>query len=257
MIVTLTPNPSVDRTCAVDHLERGAVLRATDSREDPGGKGLNVSRALARSGTATAAVFPVGGAYGRLMLELLEPESIDLRPVRIGWPIRANTTVVEPDGTTTKVNEPGPRLTPDELAALRAEVRAASGQASWIVCCGSLPPGVADDFYADLVAHCREAGARVAVDTSGGPMVAALAARPDLVKPNRIELAEVIGHDLTTLGAVADAAGSLVARGIGTVLVSLGRDGALLVDATRVVHARAAIAAAVSTVGAGDALLAG
>ena len=99
MILTLTPNPSVDRTCAIEHLERGAVIRALDSREDPGGKGLNVSRALALSGTATAAVFPVGGVYGTLMLELLAAEPIELRPVRIGRPIRANTTVVEPDGT--------------------------------------------------------------------------------------------------------------------------------------------------------------
>jgi len=257
VILTLTPNPSVDRTCSIEHLERGAVIRALDSREDPGGKGLNVSRALALNGTATAAVFPVGGVYGTLMLELLAAEPIDLRPVRIGRPIRANTTVVEPDGTTTKLNEPGPELAPAEVGALRDQVRSAAASADWVVCCGSLPPGVAEDFYADLITQCRAAGAKVAVDTSGGPLLAALDANPDLIKPNRVELAEAVGHDLATLGAVADAALSLVSRGVGTVVVSLGRDGALLVDRDQVLHAWASIAAPVSTVGAGDALLAG
>lgn len=257
MIVTLTPNPSVDRTVAVDSLDRGAVMRATSSREDPGGKGINVSRALALNGTPTAAVLPVGGAYGRMMLTLLEPLELDVRPVAIGEAIRANIAVVEPDGTTTKLNEQGPLLRPEELDALRAAVLEASTAARWVVCCGSLPPGVPDDFYAAMVRLCHEAGLKVAVDSSGPPMAAALAAAPDLIKPNRIELAEAVGRDLPTVGDVVDAARGLIAAGVGTVVVSLGRDGALLVDAGQVVHAAAAISRPLSTVGAGDSLLAG
>jgi 1-phosphofructokinase len=257
MIVTLTPNPSVDRTVSVDALDRGAVMRATASREDPGGKGINVSRALALNGTPTAAVLPVGGAYGRLMLTLLEPLGLDVRPVPISEPIRANIAVVEPDGTTTKVNEQGPALQPDEIEALRRTVLDASTEATWVVCCGSLPPGVPDDFYAALVRRAHEAGLKVAVDSSGAPMTEALAAAPDLIKPNRIELAEAVGRELGTVGAVVAAARDLIASGVGTVVVSLGRDGALLVDADRIVHAAASISRPLSTVGAGDSLLAG
>ncbi|HOC13535.1 MAG TPA: 1-phosphofructokinase [Propionicimonas sp.] len=257
MIVTLTPNPSVDRTISVATLERGAVMRATASREDPGGKGLNVSRALALNGTVTAAVLPVGGAYGRMLLALLESGDVDVRPVPIGAAIRANVAIVEPDGTTTKLNEQGPQLHPAELAALRQAVLDAAAGASWVVGCGSLPPGVDDSFYAELVGLCHANGVRVAVDSSGPSMAAALAAAPDLIKPNRIELAEAVGRDLDTVGAVVDASRELVASGVGTVVVSLGRDGALLIDAERVVHAVASINHPLSTVGAGDSLLAG
>lgn len=257
MIVTLTPNPSVDRTVTLPRLERGAVLRATETREDPGGKGLNVSRALAANGTASTAVFPVGGIYGRLMLNLLEGEPITLAAVPISEPIRANITIAETDGTTTKVNEPGPVLTPAEMDALRDAALDASRQARWMVCCGSLPPGLDEDFYAGLIRHCREGGVRVAVDTSGEPMTAALAAKPALIKPNRIELAEAVGRRLSSMADVIDAASALVEDGIETVVISLGRDGALLVDAAGAVHAESQIGSPVSTVGAGDALLAG
>lgn len=257
MIITLTPNPSVDRTVAVSSLDRGSVMRAFETREDPGGKGLNVSRALALHGTPTTAVLPIGGVYGRLMLDLLEPLDVGLKPVRISQAIRANIAIVEPDGTTTKINELGPRLTDDELEGLRTAVREASAGAAWMVCCGSLPPGISDGFYVGLIHSCHAAGLKVAVDSSGGPLTAALAAAPDLIKPNRIELAEAVGHELPTVGAVIAAARILIADGIGTLVVSLGRDGALLVNATEAIQATARVAQPLSTVGAGDALLAG
>jgi 1-phosphofructokinase/6-phosphofructokinase 2 len=257
MIVTLTPNPSLDRTIAVPALQRGTVMRATESREDPGGKGLNVSRALAQNGTATRAVLPIGGVYGGVMLDLLRAEEIDVVPVPIAGAIRANVAIVEPDGATTKVNEQGPCFSAAEVETLRTATATASIGAGWVVCCGSLPPGIDDDFYADLVERCHANGVKVAVDSSGEPMTRALAARPDLIKPNRVELAEAVGHDLPTVGAVIDAARDLVATGIGCVLVSLGRDGALLVDSDRVVQAQARVQNPLSTVGAGDAVLAG
>ncbi len=257
MIVTLTPNPSLDRTIAVPVLRRGAVMRATDSREDPGGKGLNVSRALAQNGTATVAVLPIGGLYGGVMLDLLRAQDVDVVPVPIAGAIRANVAIVEPDGATTKVNEQGPCFSPEEVEALRTATGTASAGAGWVVCCGSLPPGIDDGFYADLVERCHERGVKVAVDSSGEPMTRALAARPDLIKPNRVELAEAVGRDLPTVGDVVEAARALVATGIGCVLVSLGRDGALLVDAERAVRAVARVDNPLSTVGAGDAFLAG
>lgn len=259
MIVTVTPNPSVDRTIGVDALRHGEVNRARTTRVDPGGKGINVSRAIDVHGGATLAVLPVGGAHGRMMTELLQATGVPVLTVPIAESIRANVAIVEPGGATTKVNEPGPLLTADEvvafLHAVRDAVRTAPG--AWIVGCGSLPGGVAGDFYADLVRLAHESGCRAAIDTSGAPLSAAVPAGPDLIKPNRVELGELVGADLGTIGEVVDAARDLIAGGIGEVLVSLGRDGALLVTAEDVVHASAQVERPVSTVGAGDCTLAG
>ncbi len=257
MIVTLTPNPSVDRTIAVDDLRRGEVHRATSSRIDPGGKGINVSRALTAQGVSTLAVLPVGGPEGHLMEELLDHAGVTRRSVPVAGTLRMNVTVVEPDGTTTKLNEPGPTLAEAEVAALLAATADAAHGAAWVVGCGSLPPGAPADLYAVLVARSRELGVRVAIDSSGGPMVAAVAARPHLIKPNRDELAELVDLPLPTLGAVRDAARDLVADGIETVAVSLGADGALVVTDGVVAHVRTTITQRLSTVGAGDCMLAG
>ncbi len=257
MIVTLTPNPSVDRTIAIEGLRRGEVHRATSSRIDPGGKGINVSRALTAQAVATMAVLPVGGPEGHLMEELLDGAGVPRRSVPVGGTLRMNVTVVEPDGTTTKLNEPGPTLSAAEVDALLGATADAARGAAWVVGCGSLPPGAPTDLYAVLVTRARELGVRVAIDSSGPPMVAAVAARPHLIKPNRDELAELVDTPLPTLGAVRDAARDLVADGIETVAVSLGADGALLVTADVVAHVRTTITQRLSTVGAGDCMLAG
>ena len=141
MIVTLTPNPSIDRAIVIDALHRGEVHRATSSRVDPGGKGVNVSRALAAQGAATLAVLPAGGPEGHLMEELLDAAGVARRSVAVAGALRMNISVLEPDGTTTKLNEPGPQLSPDEVDALLAATLHAADGAAWVVGCGSLPPG--------------------------------------------------------------------------------------------------------------------
>lgn len=193
------------------------------------------------------------------MEELLDAAGVARRSVPVAGSLRMNISVLEPDGTTTKLNEPGPQLSPAEVEALlEATLAAAEEQgAAWVVGCGSLPPGAPTDLYAGLVTRLRGRGARIAVDSSGAPMPLAVAARPHLVKPNHEELAELVDHPLTTLGDVHAAARDLVAHGIEVVAVSLGGDGALLVTTDEVVHARATITTPLSTVGAGDCMLAG
>jgi 1-phosphofructokinase len=257
MIVTLTPNPSIDRAVLIDALRRGEVHRASSSRIDPGGKGVNVSRALAAQGAATTAVLPSGGPEGHLLEELLDAAGVAYASVPVRGSVRMNISVLEPDGTTTKLNEPGPDLSPDEVEALVASTLERAEGAQWVVGCGSLPPGAPTDLYAVLVTRVRERGGRIAIDSSGAPFAAAVAARPHLIKPNHEELAELVGHDLPTLGHVRDAAQELVAAGIDVVAVSLGGDGALLVTGDGCSHARATITAPLSTVGAGDCMLAG
>lgn len=259
MIVTVTANPSLDRTIEVEGIRRGEVQRALDSYEHAGGKGVNVSRALIANGHQTVAVLSSGGYAGVEMAALLDEAGVPVRRVPVAGAVRTNLTVAEPDGTVTKFNEAGPTLTPDEVEALlAAAVDAISGGADWVAGCGSLPPGMPADAYARLVHKAHARGARVAVDSSGDALAACLSAGPDLIKPNVTELAEAAGREVRTIADAVAAAEVLRERGARTVLASLGADGALLVDAEGATHARARLARPVlSTVGAGDATLAG
>jgi 1-phosphofructokinase len=257
VIVTLTLNPSVDRTVEVETLARGEVMRALGVRVDPGGKGINVSRALATHDIPTRAVVTVGGAEGEHLVTLLRDTGIEIVPVRIRGALRSNFSVVEPDGTTTKFNEPGAQLSADELAAVLAAVKAAAESADWLVASGSLPTGTSPDVYAELVQSMAGSGTRVAVDTSGPALEAVLAVGPTLVKPNRDELAAASGRRLTTIADVVDAASLLRERGARIVLASLGAEGAVLVDDDGAIHGRTPAVSPVSSVGAGDAMLAG
>jgi 1-phosphofructokinase len=258
-VVTLTPNPSLDRTFALAQLRRGAVLRASSTSLVPSGKGVNVSRVVAANGRRTVAVLPIGGHDGDHLVAALTADGIELRVVRIRGRIRSNVTVLEPDGTATKLNEPGPDLDAAETGALTDAALAAAAGADWLVGSGSLPPGTPAGFYADLVDRASRApdAPDVAIDTTGGELLAAVAAGAALVKPNTVELADVAGVGLRTVGDVVRAAGDLVRRGAGTVLASMGVDGAVVVTDAGTWFARVEVHRFVSAVGAGDTLLAG
>ncbi|MDN3242713.1 1-phosphofructokinase family hexose kinase [Glycomyces tritici] len=271
MIVTVTANPSLDRTIEVDRLRRGEVQRAIGDRVDPGGKGVNVSRALVANGHATRAVLISGGHAGTELLDLLAEAGVPIIEVPVSQGVRSNLTLAESDGTVTKLNESGPVLRAEEIEelldaaisappnyALQTPSSSIDRPTAWIAGCGSLPPGVGADFYAELVERAREAGAVTVIDSSGAALEACLASRPDLVKPNLEELAEAARTPITTMGDAVAAAEALRAAGAGAVLASLGADGAILVEADGVWHAKAPLAGPLaSTVGAGDAALAG
>ncbi|HEY0933289.1 MAG TPA: 1-phosphofructokinase family hexose kinase [Trebonia sp.] len=257
MIVTVTPNPSVDRTLFIDALARGQVTRSKRSLAEPSGKGVNVSLALHAHRHPTTAVLPIGGASGAQLAQMLTSSGVAFRPVPVSGVIRSNISLAESDGTVTKINESGPSLTSGEVRALQDAALAASGGATWLAVCGSLPGGVGADFYTGLVRSARDLGLKAALDTSGVALGWAVQARPDLVKPNAEELAEAAGRALATLGDAVEAAQHLRREGARAVLASLGADGAILVDSDGVVHGEAPVARPVSTVGAGDALLAG
>ncbi|MFH9352219.1 1-phosphofructokinase [Kitasatospora sp. NPDC017646] len=264
MIVTITPNPSLDRTYELGTLALGEVNRAAHDRLDPGGKGVNVSRALTAAGHRTTAVLPLGGLSGQLLADLLRRQGIDVAAVAISGDTRINVSIAEDGGSLTKVNAVGPELSAAESAALLALVRdtqrigrGAGNGVDWLACCGSLPRGLAPEWYAELVAQVHSGGARIALDTSGPALLAALSARPDVVKPNREELAEAVGRQVTTVGDAVDAAGELRKRGAQQVLASLGADGMLLIAEEGGWYGSAPVAVVRSDVGAGDASLAG
>ncbi|MBJ7359883.1 1-phosphofructokinase family hexose kinase [Nocardioides sp.] len=262
-IVTLTANPSFDRTVALPvPLERGAVHRVDAMTSQAGGKGVNISRAAVSAGLATVAVLPA--LADDPFVRDLEQAGIECRPSRPAGAIRVNLTLTEPDGTTTKLNTPGAAVSAEHLDDLAETlVRHARGS-SWAVLAGSLPPGAPTDFYAALVPRLHEV-TRVAVDTSDAPLAALVdrlpGAAPDLLKPNAEELASVTGTDAATLeadpAATAKAARVLVERGVGTVLATLGGRGAVLVSGDGAWFASPPPTTVVSTVGAGDCTLFG
>ncbi|MGB7964295.1 MAG: 1-phosphofructokinase [Propionicimonas sp.] len=257
MIVTVTFNPSLDRTMAFPELVRGEVLRADSAFEDPGGKGVNVTRFLTAYGTESVAVLPAGGPMGHALVSLLVDAGIPHRAIAISGRTRANVTVVEPDGTTTKLNEPGPVLGPDELDALVASVAELATPGGWVVVAGSLPTGQSTDIVLRIAQVAREAGALFGLDISGLALADGLAAKPDLIKPNEEELGEILGRELDSLEKVLGGCEEARERGAGAVICSLGAAGAVLVDANGRWLGKGPKVSVLSTVGAGDSLLSG
>lgn len=259
MIVTLTPNPSLDRALDLDRLAVGEVNRAAATHRHPGGKGINVSRALGAHGLPTRAVLPIGGPDGEQMVALLAARGVETTPVPVVGDTRSNITLTEASGSTTKVNAPGPILSDGEVEALLEAVEAElTAVPRAIVAAGSLPAGVDDGFYARIADLGTRHGVPVVLDTSGAPFEAAVRhGGLSLVKPNDEELAELAGHDLVTVGDVLTAAAAVLAAGTAGLLVSLGAHGALLIHPGRSWWAGGPALVPVSTVGAGDCTLAG
>jgi 1-phosphofructokinase len=259
MILTLTPNPSLDRALDLDALVVGEVNRAHDVHVDAGGKGINVSRALVAQGVPSLAVLPVGGTDGARIVRLLDEVGVPADPVPVHGDTRSNITLVEASGATTKVNAPGVPFTPREVRALLTAVERHLEQGpSAVVGAGSLPAGVDDDFYVLLARLAARYGVPLVLDTSGAPLERAVAAGGlELIKPNELELAELVGHPIATVGDTLAAAREVIARGTRRVLVSLGAHGALLVTADAAWWAGGPALVPASTVGAGDTTLAG
>lgn len=262
MIVTLTANPAIDRTMVLDRaVERGAVLMASSVSDQPGGKGVNVARVLALAGTEATAVLPAGDADP--IVAGLAAAGVTPLAVPVGRSARVNIALTEPDGTTTKINEAGHPLSDAERGSLLRALLEASEPGEWVVLAGSLPPGPTD-WYAAVGRALKTAGRRVAVDTSGPALLAAVdggGCRPDLLKPNAHELASLTGADGALFEAdprLAEAAArQLVAQGVGSVLLTLGEAGAVLVTPEGSWSATPPPIEVQSTVGAGDSSLAG
>lgn len=269
MIVTLTANPSLDRTVRLDRpLVRGDVQRVSAPTIEPGGKGINVARVIHDAGHQVRAILPAHSSDP--ILRGLDALALPYRTVPLAEAVRTNLTLTEPDGTTTKINEPGPTLEPGTVDRLAGALIEEARQAEWVVLSGSLPPGIPAGWYADLVRAVRNGGCRVGVDTSDEPLLALAAgfpaAAPDLIKPNAAELAQLTGADPAELEAEAAcgdpsgtvaAATRLIERGVGAVLVTLGGAGAVLVTDSGAWRAMAPPITVRSTVGAGDSALAG
>jgi len=261
-IVTLTPNPVLDRTLTVPRVLLDTVLRADEVRLDAGGKGFNVSRALKVMGTDTLAMALAGGATGTLLEQMLHDWGVATHFVWVHDETRTNIVVTEADGARhLKVNEPGPLVSAEELARLLAAVEAEVRPGDLWVLAGSLPRGVPADLYARLIECVQSRGALAVLDASGAGLKLGLQARPFLAKPNALEAAEVTGLPVATVDDAVSAAKALCAQGVAVVAISLGSDGLMVAaggpDSMQVCHAQPPSVQALNTVGAGDAAVAG
>lgn len=269
MIITLTANPSLDRTVELSApLVPGGVHRIVADTTQVGGKGINVASGVAGAGLEVLAIAP-SAAEDPFAL-LLSGSGIEHLLSPVVGAVRTNLTVLSAPDVTTKINEPGAGLTADETDALEALLLAHVGTGDLVMLSGSLAPGLPADEYARLVVAARARGAWVGVDTSDGPLrelAAALpGAAPDFLKPNAEELGQLTGLDGAALeeaaergeiAPVAAAARALLDLGLGSVLVTLGGAGAVLATAEGTWFSPARTGAVVSTVGAGDSATAG
>ena len=257
-LIIVNPNPVFDRTITVAELVPGAVMRTLDVELTAGGKGINVASCLADFGIASAVTGQIGRDNAALFEALFRAKGIDNQCVYLDGLTRINTKLVDrASGDTTDINMPGPALAPEAIQALfeglLTRLDALVSPGSWIVLSGSLPPLWPADTYQRLIAHVHRLGAKVLLDASGAALALGIAAAPDIIKPNRSELAELIGRPLGDTPSVLAAARELLARPDApeTVIVSMGGEGALFVNRQQALLAHPLQTRLISTVGVG------
>ncbi|HKV10763.1 MAG TPA: 1-phosphofructokinase [Thermoanaerobaculia bacterium] len=257
-VVTVTLNPAIDQTLSIPGFAAGQVNRVAASRSDAGGKGVNVACVLADLGLPVAATGFLGADNATLFESLFERKGITDRFLRIPGSTRLGLKIVDDEThQTTDINFPGLAPTAEAVRELLDEIASLATPGGWFVLSGSVPAGAPDNLYATLIDSIHEKGGRAVLDTSGGALREALASAPEVMKPNVDELSELVGRPLDTPAEVCAAARSLLDRGIQRVVVSMGGEGALFVDREKDLRARPPQVPVVSTVGAGDAMVAG
>lgn len=261
MIITVTLNAAIDRTVAVPNFRLGHRHRAVESRTVAGGKGINVARAIGLLGRPVIAAGFVGGPTGNRVKEELRQEAVLTDFTSIAGETRINMAVIDPtSGEQTEINERGPAVSPEEVERFVERLRYLAGGASVCVLAGTLPPGAGEDLYARLVAELRALGVTVVVDSEGEPMLAALRAGASVVTPNEREAEELVGQEFADEGDLAHGLSELVRLGASEAAITRP-DGCVAVVGDgaerRYLEARIRSLEPVSTVGSGDAFLAG
>ena len=261
MIITVTLNAAIDKTLEVPSFTPGRRHRTVDQTTMPGGKGVNIARAIKQLGQPVIATGFVGGATGTRIVEALGDESILSDFVRIHDESRTNTVVLDPTtGLHTEINERGPAVSAHELELFREKLLYLAQGASICVFAGSLPRGVEQDVYTALIREVRRRGVTTMIDTDGEPLRLAMRAEPDLVSPNELESEELVGHEFNDADDRAQAVVEMTRLGAREAIMTVSdgcyakviEDGASTVHRVRVVEQEVR-----SVVGSGDAFLAG
>jgi 1-phosphofructokinase len=255
MITTICLNPAFDKTVTVDELRLGEVNRILHVREDLGGKGINVAAVARRLGLEAKCLGCMGETGAAKLREKMDEEGIPFEFMTIPGSIRTNLKVVTQKGqAVTELNEPGCPITREQLDSFMRLVKE-KGAGSFAVLTGSLPPGCPEETYREIILALKDVPC--ILDTEGSSLLLGLAAHPLLVKPNLSELEATLGTTLRTLRSIRDAAYVLLKKGAQSVIVSMGKMGALFTDGKTTLYSPALGVKAFSTVGAGDAMVGG
>jgi len=261
VILTVTLNAAIDRTVAVPNFRLGRRHRAVESRTVAGGKGVNVARALSLLGRPVIAAGFVGGPTGTRVLEGLQEESVLTDFTRIASETRINLAVIDPtSGEQTEINERGPAVSPEEVKALFDRIGYLAGGAKICVLAGSVPPGAGDDLYARLIDDLSRRGVPVVLDAEGEAMLAGVRAGASMVTPNEAEAEELVGQEFADRGDLAQGLLELVRLGASEAAITRP-DGCVAAvgegSSRRLLEVHTEPLEAVSTVGSGDAFVAG
>jgi 1-phosphofructokinase family hexose kinase len=256
LILTVTINPSVDRNIEVDRLvfeDRAYILSRSDSA---GGRGMNASRVLHSFGAKTLAIVTSGGVNGPRLEKLAAKSGFPVKAVPIHNEIRVNLTITDKQGLAIRLNERGPKITLEELARVEKAVANRLESASWLMLCGSIPPGVSTDFYTKLIHMARQRKVKTLLDTDGDALLHGVEACPSIVSPNQPEAERLLNRALITRAQFLEAATRIKAMGAEAVMLSLGGRGVVAVNENQLLEVIPPRTDAVSPLGAGDALAA-
>jgi 1-phosphofructokinase family hexose kinase len=261
MIITVTLNTALDKTLEVPNFRVGRRHRSVEQTTMPGGKGVNIARALKRLGQPVIATGFVGGGTGNMIVDALGEEAILNGFVRIREESRTNTAVLDPTtGIHTEINERGPTVSAHDLELFRDQLLYLAQGASMCVFAGSLPRGVAPDVYAGLIREIKKLGVTTIVDTDGEPLRLAVRAEPDIVSPNELEAEELVGHEFNDVDDRASAVVEMTRLGPseGIMTVADGCFAYVLEGGSHELYrVRIDEQEARSSIGSGDAFLAG
>ena len=256
-IYTVTLNPALDKTVRIPNFAVDQVNRITWIRQDAGGKGINVSKVIAKLGGESTAIAVLAGQTGQWIANALVENNIKVQAIAVPGETRTNLKVVDAEGgTNTDINEPGPEVTDSVLEQALVDVISKTSAGDIVVLSGSLPRGASIDTYGHWTSTLRNAGLKVYLDADGAALSAGLEQKPYFTKPNDHELSAMLNRELTNVDEIAAAASEIVAGGIDTVCVSMGGNGAVYATADEVWYASPVKVKVGSTVGAGDSVVA-
>jgi tagatose 6-phosphate kinase len=256
MIVTITLNPAVDKTCEIGRIMPGEVNRLRSTSSVAGGKGINVAKIVRQFHIPCAVMGFVGGHGGRLIEEAMLKSGAECHLTRIKGSTRINTNIIADDGYVTELLEPGPSISEKELENFLKEFEYLLETGELFILSGSAPEGVPADIYAKLISKCRAEKKKVFLDTSGELLREGIKAKPYLIKPNKKEFEYICGRKLTDREDIISEAKKLNEAGIEKVVVSLGNSGLLYVDKDNVIFEPAKKVRTINTVGCGDSVVA-
>ena len=256
MILTVTLNPAVDKTCHIQELMLGQVNRLLSTKSIAGGKGVNVTKILRQFEYPVTAMGFLGGYSGRMIEETLEKMGAVCRFTHIEQETRVSTNILAENGYVTEILEPGPVISKEEWQSFLEEYKKQIQQCEVVVLSGSIPQGISVDCYHTLTSLAKEQGCKVLLDTSGEALKQSVEAAPYLIKPNHKELEFLVGRKLGSKEDFVAEANKLLERGIEKVLISLGAKGLLYVDKQGEIEQSAYKVNAVNTVACGDTVVA-